>query len=190
MKYIITKKQFDLITEQDENILELPFSIFGHDWNLLQQYIKRKGNPLYKLKGNIFLESKEIETLGSLYAVDGYVHLFRSTIGSLGMLTSVRDEVDLSFTNYLETLGNLTSVGESLYLGGSDIKSLGKLSTVGGTLDLSSTNIDSFNDLTSVGGDVGGDLDLRGCPLSSLYSSKQIKNMIDVFGNIHLSNRY
>ena len=82
----------------------------------------------------------------------------------------------------IESLGNLTSVGGNLILRDTQIKFLGNLTSVGGSLDLSRTPIESLGNLTSV----GGFLDLRGTPLSNEYTEKQIRQMVDVDGEIYL----
>jgi hypothetical protein len=62
------------------------------------------------------------------------------------------------------------------------IKSLGNLTSVGGNLFLGGTPIESLGNLTSV----GDDLDLRGTPLSKKYTEEQIRQMVDVGGDIFL----
>jgi hypothetical protein len=44
------------------------------------------------------------------------------------------------------------------------------------------TPIDSLGNLTSV----GGDLDLRGTPLSKKYTEEQIREMVNVDGEIYM----
>ena len=82
----------------------------------------------------------------------------------------------------IKSLGNLQSVGESLDLRGTPIKSLGNLQSVGGYLDLHHTQIESFGNLQSV----GGDLILWGTPLSKMYTEEQIRQMVNVDGEIYL----
>ena len=82
----------------------------------------------------------------------------------------------------IKSLGNLTSVGGNLDLGDTLIKSLGNLTSVGGDLGLYGTPIESLGNLTSV----GGELDLLGTPLSTMYSEKQIRQMVDVGGKIFM----
>ncbi len=60
----------------------------------------------------------------------------------------------------IQTLGNLTSVGGSLVLFATPIKSLGNLQSVGGNLNLNYT------------------------PLSKKYTEDQIRQMVNVGGNI------
>ena len=113
----------------------------------------------------------------------------------------ITDDLDL-YESKIESLGNLTSVGGHLNLGGSGIQSLGNLTSVGGNLDLFKSNIKSLGNLTSVGGflfiyrakieslgnltSVGGYLDLMGTPLSNKYSEEEIRKMVKVVGDIYL----
>ena len=90
-------------------------------------------------------------------------------------------DLDL-YETQIKSLGNLTSVSGNLYLQFVPIESLGKLKSVGWSLNLQLTPIDSLGNLTSV----GGDLDLRGTPLSKKYTEEQIRQMVDVGGEILL----
>jgi hypothetical protein len=69
-----------------------------------------------------------------------------------------------------------------LALQDSSIESLGNLESVGGSLYLEKTPIESLGNLTSV----GGDLDLRRSPLSKKYTEEQIREMVNVDGEIYL----
>ena len=74
------------------------------------------------------------------------------------------------------------SIRGALDLINTTIKSLGNLKSVGGYLDLSNTPIESLGNLESV----GGDLDLRRSPLSKKYTEEQIREMVNVDGEIYL----
>ena len=161
MKYIINERQYKLITEEEEQeILQIPsLDMFG-DWKTLQQFLERKGNPLYSISGNLDLEGMKIESLGNLTSVGGYLNLYGTKI---------------------ESLGKLTSVGGYLYLRATNIKSLGNLTSVGGSLYLRSCeNLTSLGNLTSV----GGSLSLEYTPISKKYSEEQIRQMVEVGGDI------
>jgi hypothetical protein len=73
-------------------------------------------------------------------------------------------------------------VGGFLDLRRTQVKSLGNLTSVGGSLDLMRKPIESLGNLTSV----GEDLDLRGTPLSKKYTKKQIREMVNVDGDIFM----
>ena len=64
----------------------------------------------------------------------------------------------------------------------SRIKTLGNLTSVGGTLELEHSSIESFGNLTSI----GDDLYLENTPISKKYSAQEIRNMVEVGGNIYL----
>jgi hypothetical protein len=140
MKYIITEAQYRLLMEQDE-ILNIPFHVFNNDWNLLQKFLDRRGNPPYKISGNLDLSGTEVKSLGNLMSVGGWLNLIGAPI---------------------ESIGNLTSVGDNLYLFRSKIESLGNLTSV------------------------GGNLDLRNTPISETHSEKDIRNKVEVGGEIYL----
>ncbi len=161
MKYIINERQYKLLTEQEEKILRIPFAAFGNDWDLLQKFLEKKGNPPYEITDDLNLPESEIKSLGNLVSVGGDLNLYESNIKSLGDLVSVGGYLDLSETN-VESLGNLTSVG--------------------GHLDLSVTDVKSLGSLTSV----GDYLDLRYTPLTKKYTKDEIRSMVEVGDEIYL----
>ena len=92
------------------------------------------------------------------------------------------DDLNL-YNSYITSLGNLQSVNGYLNLFGCDqLTSLGNLQLVNGYLDLRSTNITSLGNLQSV----GGFLNLRNTPISEKYSEEEIRQMVDVKGNIYI----
>ena len=104
-----------------------------------------------------FLESKG----NPPYSLGGDLNVFGTTIESLGNLQSVDGDLDLGYSN-IKSLGNLTSVGGYLILHDTPIKSLGNLTSVGGYLGLLDT------------------------PISNEYSEEEIRQMVNVSGNIYL----
>jgi hypothetical protein len=111
MKYIITERQYNLI-EQDQELLRIPFDAFSNDWWILQKYLDRRGNPPYKLVGDISLRYQwEIDTLGSLVEVIGSIDLYDTRINSLGNLKYVSGFLELTDAK-IKTLGNLEYVAE------------------------------------------------------------------------------
>jgi hypothetical protein len=118
MKIIITESQYNRILkeEEEQKVLHIPsLKFFNDDWNLLQKFLKSKGNPPYSIGGDLYLIGKAIKSLGNLQSVGGSLYLPNTPI---------------------EFLGNLTSVGGWLVLRGTPIESLGNLQSVGGYLDL------------------------------------------------------
>ena len=115
MKYIITESQYKMLMEEEQEVLYIPsIDLFG-DWETLQQYLERKGNPPYSIGGNLDLYRTPIKSLGNLTSVGGSLNLYKTPIKSLENLTSVGGSLDLNNTSII-SLGNLTSVGGSLYL--------------------------------------------------------------------------
>ena len=117
--------------------------------------------PFDRVSGNLYLEGTPIQSLGKLESVGGDLYLYETPI---------------------QSLGNLQSVGGYLYLGGTPIQSLGNLQSVGGNLYLYETPIQSLGNLESV----GGYLDLGGTPLAKKHSEAEIRQMVQVGGNIYL----
>ena len=115
MRYIINERQYKLLSEQEEQILRVPFVAFGNDWDVLQRFLNRRGNPPYMIMDDLDLFRAKIESLGNLISVGGYLDLGGSEIESLGNLTSVGGYLNLRFSE-IKSLGNLTSVGGNLIL--------------------------------------------------------------------------
>ena len=162
--------------------------------------IKDLGN-LQSVGGDLYLGGTPIQSLGNLETVGGHLDLWETPIQSLGNLESVGGNLNLRGTP-IKDLGNLQSVGGYLNLGGTKIKDLGNLETVGGHLYLVGTPIQSLGNLQSVGGNlnlretkikdlgnlqsVGGYLYLVGTPMSKKYSEQEIRQMVQVNGDIYL----
>jgi len=193
MKILVTESQYKkLLKEKEQKILRVPGLDFFHEnkweaWKILQKVLEARGNPPYSIDGdldlsNTSMEYSTVESLGNLTSVEGDLFLYETPIKSLGNLTSVGGDLYLHDTP-IESLGNLISVGGDLDLQNTSIKSLGNLISVGGYLDLLlGTPIESFGNLESV----GGDLYLYDTPLSEKYSEEEIRQMVDVGGEIHL----
>jgi hypothetical protein len=169
MKIIITENQYTLLKEMEDKpkVYNFPsLDVFGHEdpidnWNLMQKFLTKKGNPDFTIDGDLDLRDGRIESLGNLTSVGGYLILFNTPIKSLG---------------------KLTSVGGGLYLDYSPIESLGNLTSVGNTLLLSQTPIESLGNLKWV----GGNLVLRDTPISKTYTKEEIKSQVEVDGDIYL----
>jgi hypothetical protein len=164
MRIIIPESQYNRILREAEEhkVLHIPsLKFFNDDWNLLQKFLKSKGNPPYTIGGDLDLENTSIESLGNLTSVGGSLLLGGTPI---------------------ESLGNLTSVGGYLDLRETPIESLGNLHSVGGWLALEKTPIVSLGNLTSV----GNSLLLIRTPLSEKYTEEEIRQMVDVGGGVYL----
>ena len=97
MKIIITENQFEKLKEP--KVLHIPsLEIFDNEWNKLQSYLNRKGNPLYSIGGNLYLGHSQIQSLGNLTSVGGYLDLRHTPIQSLGNLKSVGGNLYLKNT--------------------------------------------------------------------------------------------
>ena len=164
MKIVISESQYQRLieTEEEQKVLQIPsLKFFNDDWFLLQEFLEKKGNPPYSLGGDLDLRDTSIESLENLTSVGGDLDLRNTPIKSLGSLQSVGGDLDL-YNTRIESLGNLQSVGGYLDLRGTQIKSLGNLQSV------------------------GGDLYLYETPISEKYSEEEIRQMVNVGGEIYL----
>ena len=78
---------------------------------------------------------------------------------------------------------NLIKVGGSLTLNRSKIKSLNKLEYVEENVSLSETKLQDLGNLKHVGGRF---LELRGTPISKIYTEEQIRSMVDVKRRVYI----
>jgi hypothetical protein len=168
MKILVTESQYKKILreEKEQKIFRVPGLDFFHEnpweaWKILQKVLEVRGNPPYSIGGNLDLEDSPIKSLGNLTSVGRSLNLRYTPIESLGNLQSVGGDLDLQNIS-IESLENLTSVGSDLDLENTPIKSLGKLKSVGLNLFLKNT------------------------PLSKKYTKDQIRQMVDIGGNIYL----
>ena len=167
MKYIITEDQLDKVKDK---ILKLSYDLFDNDWDDLQKFLKKRGNPPYILVGTVDLtDRRDVQTLGSVVEIWGNLRAGHSSLSSLGNLTKISGSVNLS-KSPIQSLGNLTYVGGGggLSLGGTNIKSLGNLNFVKDDLYLKNTpfsraaNINTRRDILNkvfVGGTVFLDIE-------------------------------
>jgi hypothetical protein len=168
MKILVTESQYNRILreEKEQKIFRVPGLYFFHEdsweaWQILQKLLEVRGNPPYTIDGDLDFIDSSIESLGNLISLGG--------------------NLDLRYKP-IKSLGNLQSVGGNLVLYKTPIKSLGNLISVGGDLYLNNTPIESLGNLISV----GGNFDLRRTPLSEKYTEEEIRQMVDVGGDIYL----
>ena len=159
MKYIITENQYKLLTEQ-EDILGIPLAAFDNNWNDLQLFLERRGNPPYEITDDL--------------------DLYKSNIKSLGNLTSVGGDLNLRYSE-IESLGKLTSVGGDLYLYGKKTEPI-RVTSAEDYLDLFRRDLESFRHVNST----EDYLELMSSPLSKRYTEKEIRSMVEVGGWIYL----
>ena len=101
MRYIINERQYKLLIEDEQEILHIPFlDVFG-DWETLQKFLERRGNPLYSIGGDLDLSETNIKSLGNLTSVGGNLDL-RGT--------------PLSKKYTIEEIRNMVKVGGKIYL--------------------------------------------------------------------------
>ena len=101
MKYIITERQYRLLTEEPEEILEIPYEAFDYDWDLLQKFLERRGNPPYKLIGNLDLSGFNIKSLGNLQSVGGDLFLKDTPLSKTTTEEEIISQVEVEGIIYL-----------------------------------------------------------------------------------------
>lgn len=161
MKYIITESQYKLITEEEDDVLYIPSVDALGGWDNLQKFLKKRGNPDYRLGGYLNLREGEVESLGNLISIEEGLYLMG--------------------TESIKTLGKLKYVGGVCDLFMSKIESLGDLEYVGAFLDIRYTNVSSLGKLTHV-----RDLYAAGSPLAKKYTRDEIRKMINIEGELVL----
>jgi hypothetical protein len=179
----------------NEKILKIPYIAVREDWNLLQQFLKIKGNPKYIIVGNVDLEyRKDISDLGNLVGVEGDLGLRYSSIQSLGELEFVDGVLSLWGCENIKTLGKLKKVEGYLSLSYSSIESLGDLEFIDGYLDLSNCeNIKTLGKLKRIEGTLVlsrssieslGDLEYVGLWIEGANIPQSELNKVEVGGKI------
>ncbi len=168
MKNLIRKILKEEFQEENEKLWEVRMDMFDgvNDYNkylnmleIYNQIKDKKGFTGIKVHGNLDLVSSKIKSLENITEVLGFL--------------------DLSYTK-IESLGNLKSVGSTLFLVLTPLQSLENLKYVDRDLILPNSKIELLGDLRYV----GGNLDIRDTPLTYNTTYEEIRNKIDVVGNI------
>ena len=157
MKDLIKK----ILKEETEEVLVIPsLSFFPDGIEGLKNFIEKKNIKRWSLDDNLYLSQYEgdLTWLEGRVSISGYLDLEGKKIKSLDNLQSVGGYLDIRNTQ-IKSLDNLQSVGMFLLLGGTQIKSFGNLQSVGGNLWLNKF-------------------------LSEKYTNEEIRNMINVDGDI------
>ena len=138
-----------------EEIFSLPpLGAFDNNYQMLLEFMDTLGNPKFKIAGDVDLRNTNIESVGNLVEVEGFLYLDNTNI---------------------ESLPDNLKVGGYLILYNTKIKSLPDNLHVDGDFYLGNTKIQSLPDNLHV----GGDLYLSNTPLSKKYSKKEIRQMIE-----------
>jgi hypothetical protein len=140
-----------IVFEEKKNILVPRDQIDNRDEKYKQKIYKLLQQKVYD--GDLDLSELpfELEDLGNLEKVNGYLDLENTSIKSLGNLKEVSDYLYL-YDVPIKSLGNLEKVGDCLNLENTPIESLGNLEEVGSNLWLRNTSIESLGNLKHVGG--------------------------------------
>jgi hypothetical protein len=99
----------------NEKILKIPYEAVRNDWNLLQKFLKMKGNPRYIIVGDVDLHEREyISDLGNLVGVEGDLNLTHTSIESLGDLEFVGKNLILNMIIPPSEINNVEVIGKIL----------------------------------------------------------------------------
>ena len=151
--------------EKGFKYIKIPSFAFEYEdkkfWPILQNIFGQLDNVRYTVDGSLFLRNSDINSIGNLYSVQSVLDLGQNPIESLGVLKFVGRDLRLDGTN-VSSLGDLEMVGNDLYAFSSSLESLGNLKSV------------------------GNDLWLKKTPIAEKYTEDQIREMVDVGGNIYM----
>lgn len=212
MKLIITEGQLKLIIESEkrDKLMSIDIDDFpiGNDYEeklkkieeIFLKYKSDKGWIGIKVIGNLFLVDDRIGKLDNFKVIDGDLEIFGNgefkslsgieyVMGDLKLDRNIEIINDLKYVGgnlvtfpFLKKLDTLEYVGGSLDLDFCDISNLSSLEYVGGSLKLVECPIESLPELIYV----GGSLDLQNTPLSKTTTEEELRNKIEVKGNIYL----
>ena len=101
MKYIINERQYKLLTEQEEEILSIPFAVFDYNWEVLQKFLEKGGNPPYEIMDDLDLEDTRIQSLGNLTSVGGWLDLEGTPLSKKYTEEEIRSMVEVGSEVYL-----------------------------------------------------------------------------------------
>jgi hypothetical protein len=110
MNYLISEKQYKLILENEQdNILTLNLESFDYNWNIIVNFLKKRGYPKWKTYQSLLLTDENITSLHNLVEVN-HLDIYYTNIKDLGFLKKVNS---LSFDpDLIENIGNLTEVNK------------------------------------------------------------------------------
>ena len=116
--------------------LKIPYPAFNNNWDLLQEFLKRNGNPMYEMIGDLILmNQKETYELGNLIRVNGNLKIIHTPIVSLGKVEYILNDL-LIYNSPTKSLGNLMYVGGDMDIRFADIESFGCIEHIGGHIVL------------------------------------------------------
>lgn len=145
----------------------------------IQQYIKNGS------KGNLDLSETQVRSFDSLKRVGGTLDLMLSKrIKSLENIEFIGDDLEGDYSG-LQTLGNLKYVGGYTSISHTSIESLGNLEYIGKGLYSVSSKLQSFGNLKKVEGNIV----VFGSPIAKKFKEEEIRQQIDVSGEIILKGR-
>jgi len=138
----------------EKELLGIQFNAFNNKWFLLQNFLKKIGNPNYTIIDGLSLYgNKDIRNFDTLIKVFSNLILDCTAIDSLGTIEYVGGFLSLNSSN-ISSFGNLKYVGGYLSLNKTSIKSLENIEYIGGNLYLEESKLSSVGNLKYIGGNV------------------------------------
>ena len=104
MKIIITESQYKRILkeEKEQKVLRIPsLKFFNDDWDLLQKFLERNGNPPYSIGGDLDLYNTPIESFGNLQSVGSDLDLTETPLSKMYTEEQIREMVNVDGEIYL-----------------------------------------------------------------------------------------
>jgi len=101
MKYIITESQYKMLMEEEPEVLHLPSVDYFDNWDSLQQYLERKGNPLDSIGCTLNLYMTPFESIGNLTSVGGNLNLRKTLISKIYTEEQIRQIIDVRGEIYM-----------------------------------------------------------------------------------------
>lgn len=195
MKFIVTEEQFDKLNTESE-IIDIDMKIFNDDFNLVRKFLKRIGDPLYNLNGNLY-DYFDNDDIGNIVNLYGGLDMSGSKITELPKtLKLISKTLDISLSN-IERLPKELKIGRSLIASDSNliflednltiddslilsnskkIKSLPKGLIVGEYLDISNTFVREIPSDISI----EFSLSIKNTPITRIPENLKLKGDLDI----------
>lgn len=125
-------KESNTVNESEEKILQLPKVEFFSDLKQMFSFLKKRGYPKWKIKGDLILSAEDgIDSLHNLVEIGGDLDLNGTEISDLGPLRFVGGNCLIDQTNITD-LKNLEFVRQTLSFDAENLESIGALKEAGG----------------------------------------------------------
>lgn len=167
-----------IITEGNNQLYHIPSMRFvNYNWNTLVQFLEYEGFPKWSCGDSISLVyNPDVTSLHNLVHVEGNLDLeYCVNLESLGLLETVEGFLDIKDTK-LTSLGKLKRVEDNLSMNRTNITTFGNLEYVGGILDATDcSRLANFGNLEYV----GRRLELKGTAITDKFTIGEIRKIVN-----------